>query len=110
MQSQKSAVYTAPAVADRVVQFQNALDVPPYVVVENLDGAVSVPIKYQESDDGSTWTDIAGTNATVNPGQSVSCSVVTSRARVALHAGGNANVLVTVNRTVNGAPLNLGSA
>lgn len=110
MQSQKVASYIAPAVADRVVQFQNSDDVPPYVVVENLDGAVSVPIKFQESDDGTNWTDIAGTNATVNPAESVACSVVTSRARIALHAGGNARVLVTVNRTVNGSPLNLGSA
>ena len=110
MQSQKSAVYTAPAVAAKVVEFNNSLDLAPYVTVENLDGAVSVPIKFQESDDGSTWTDIAGTNATVNPGQSVGCSVVTSRARIALHAGGNARVLVSINRTVNGSPTNLGSA
>lgn len=110
MQSQKSAVYTAPAIASQVVQFQNAPDVPPYVVVENMNGLVSVPIKFQESDDGSTWTDIPGTNATVNPGEAVATSVVTSRSRVALHAGGNAQILVTVNRTVNGSPNNLGSA
>lgn len=110
MHSLKVASYTAPAVADRIVRFYNSDDVPPYVVVENLDGAVSVPIKFQESDDGTNWTDIAGSNATVNPGESVAQSVVTSRAQIALHAGGNARVLVSVNRTVNGAPINLGSA
>ena len=110
MHSLKSAVYVAPVVAAIVTEFYNSSDVPPYVVVENLDGAVSVPIKFQESDDGTTWTDIAGTTATVNPGDSDAQSIVTSRARVALHAGGNASILVSVNRTINGSPNNLGSA
>ena len=110
MQSTKTATYVAPAVADRVLRFRNAQDVPPYVVVENLEGAVSVPIKFQESDDGTNWTDISGTAATVNPGTSVATEVVSSRAMVALHAGGNARIQVTVNRTVNGSPVDLGSA
>lgn len=110
MHSTKTAVYTAPAVAARVVEFYNSADLPPYVVVENLDAGVSVPIKFQESDDGTNWTDIAGTTKTVGPSQSVSTEVVTSKARIALHAGGNASILVTVGRTVNGAPTNLGSA
>lgn len=110
MQSTKTAVYTAPAVAGRVVEFYNSNDLAPYVVVENLESGVSVPIKFQESDDGTNWTDIANTTTTVSPGDSVGTSVVSSRARIALHAGGNAQILVGVNRTINGAPTSLGSA
>jgi len=110
VQSTKSAVYTAPAVADRVTEFQNSADLPPYVSVENLDSSVSVPIKFQESDDGTNWTDIAGTTNTVGPSDSVGVVVVATRAKIALHAGGNARILVSVHRTINGAPINLGSA
>lgn len=110
MQSTQTAVYLAPAVANQVVEFHRPADLPPYVVVENLDAGVSVPIKFQESDDGTSWTDIAGTNSTVGPSDSVGAVVVATRARIALHAGGNAQIQVSVHRTVNGAPTNLGSA
>ena len=110
MHSTKSAVYTAPAVAARIVEFYNSADLPPYVTVENLETGSSVPIEFQESDDGTNWTDITNTTATINPGESVGVEVVSSRARIALHAGGNAQILVGVNRTINGAPTSLGSA
>jgi hypothetical protein len=110
MHSMKQAVYAAPAIAARVVEFYNSADLPPHVVVENLDDAASASIKYQESDDGTTWTDIAGPTATVNPGQADAQSITTARARIALHAGGNVSLNVRVTRHVNGAPNNLGSA
>jgi len=108
--SKKTAVYTAPAIAGVVAQFANSGDLPPYCVVENLDGVASAAIKYQESDDGTTWTDIAGTTATVNPGASDGQRVVASRARIALHAGGNVQIVFSVTRQVDGAPLDLGVA
>jgi hypothetical protein len=108
--STKSAVYSAPAIAARVVEFFNSADMAPYVVVENLDDAASAAIKFQESDDGSTWVDIASTTATVNPGDANAQSVVASRSRIALHAGGNVSLNVHVVRQINGAPSNLGSA
>jgi len=104
------AVYDAPAVADRIVEFRNSGDLPPYCKVENLDGAASAAIRYQESDDGTTWADIAGTTATVTPGESDGQIVVSSRARIALHAGGNVQVQFGLVRQVDGAPGNLGTA
>jgi hypothetical protein len=93
-----------------VFYMNNSLDLAPYVVVENLDDVASATIKYQESDDGSTWTDIAGTPATINPGKANGQIVVTSRRLISLFAGGNVDLLVTVARQVNGSPQDLGVA
>ena len=110
MLSVKRAVYQAPAVADRVANWMNDGDLAHYVVVENLDPTSSCPIRYQESDDGATWVDIAGTTKTINPGESDGQIVTASRARIALHAGGNLSIAVSLARQVDGAPVNLGSA
>jgi len=110
--STKVAVYDAPAIADRILQLNNTGT--PYVVVENQDpasGGASAAIRFQESDDGTNWTDIPDTSATVLPGgKSVATSVLSSRARIALHAGGNVKLLVSVIRTVDGSPIDLGAA
>lgn len=110
MQSLKQGVYTAPAIAARVLEFANGGNLPPYCVVENLSSTTSAPVKYQESDDGTTWTDIPGTTVTVNPGESDGQIVTASRARIALHVGGNLQIIFGVTRQVDGAPLNLGTA
>jgi hypothetical protein len=110
VRSTKAAVYTAPAIAARIVEFANNGDIPPYCVVENIDALASAAIRYQESDDGSNWTDIPNTVATVNPGTINAQVVTTTRSRIALHAGGNVKVTFTVERHVNGAPNNLGVA
>ena len=110
MLSNKTSVYDAPAVADEVVVFANQGALPPYVLVQNLDALASSAIKYQESNDKSTWSDIAATNATVNPGDSNGQQVVTSMAFIRLFAGGNVKLLVSVQRAVNGSPLDLGTA
>lgn len=109
MLSQKTAVYTTPAVADGVVQFANDGDHAPVVTLENLDGAQSVSIKYQESDDGTTWTDIAGTTVVVNPGTLDVQEIVSTRRLIRLHAGNNVQVLFQVQRAIAGAPTSLGS-
>jgi hypothetical protein len=101
--------YDAPAIAAVVFQFSNSGDLAPYVVVENQDDTASAAIRYQESDDGQTWTDIANTTATVNPGESNGQVVTSARARIALHAGGNVKLSVAVIRQINGAPTNLGA-
>ena len=101
--------YNAPAIADVVMQFTNSGDLAPYLVVENLDALASAAIRYQESDDGQTWTDIANTTATVNPGASNGQIVTSARARIALHAGGNVKMSVSVIRQINGAPTILGA-
>lgn len=110
MLSTKSAVYDAPAIADRVVEFSNSGNLPPYCVVENLSATSSASVKYQESDDGVTWTDIPGAVATVNPGESDGRQVTSARAKIALHVGGNLKVQFSVVRQVDGGPLSLGAA
>jgi len=109
MLSTKVAVYTTPSVAAIVVQFSNDSSSPPTVTVENLDGGQSCAIKYQESDDGTTWNDIAGTNATVNPGTLDVQEVVSTRRLIALHAGSAVQVMFNLQRSLAGAPLSLGS-
>lgn len=104
-------VYDAPAVADRIMIFHNPT-LPPVVIVEHFDGTEinSSAIKFQESNDGSSWSDIAGTNATINPGLSNTQTISSGQARLALHAGGNVKLRVTLIRQVDGAPLDLGVA
>lgn len=98
----KSGTIDAPAVAARVIEFRNEGNLPAYVVVENLDGSVSATIKYQESD-GSGWTDIPGTNAVINPGQSDGQIISGATQRdIALFAGGNVKLLVHVVRQTDG--------
>lgn len=106
----ESGIYGAPAIADRIVEFLNNGGVAPTVVIENNDTLSSAEIRFQESDNGSSWTDISDTVATVFPGKSVTKTVISSRARLALYAGGNVKLLVTVIRTVDGSPANLGAA
>ena len=105
----ETGAYNAPAIATVVMQFINSGDLAPYMVVENLDALASAAIRYQESDDGQNWTDIANTTATVNPGASNGQLVASARARIALHAGGNIKMSVSIVRQINGAPTNLGA-
>lgn len=105
---------TAPAIAGRVLEFFNNGNHEPVVIVENQDAAVggaSAAIRFQESDNGVDWTDIPDTAATVMPGgDSVQTLVSSSRARIALNAGGNVPLNVHLIRTVKGSPTNLGTA
>ena len=98
----KSGTIDAPAVADRVVQFRNDGNLPPIVVVENLDAVASAAVKYQEFD-GTSWSDIAGTTVTVDPGESDAqiLSGATGRS-IALNAGGNVKLLFHVGRQADG--------
>lgn len=109
-----AVVYDAPAIAGRVMEFNNNGSQNPVVIVENQDpvtGGASAAIRFQESDNGTDWTDIPDTAATVLPGgKSVLTTVVSLKARIALHAGGNVKLLVTLIRTVDGSPANLGTA
>ena len=107
----KSGVYDAPAIAQRVLEFLNNGNTTPVVIVENLDTASSAAIRFQESDNGVDWTDVPDTAATVLPGgENVLTLTQSSRARIALHAGGSVKLLVTVVRTVKGSPTNIGAA
>lgn len=106
----QTTAYTAPAISQRIVEFNNNGDLPPYIVVENLDTAASASIQYQESDNGVDWAPIVGTTATVNPGKSDGQLVRTPKSRIALFAGGNVKVMLSLIRQVNGSPTNIGAA
>ena len=107
----KSGVYDAPAIAAIVFEFLNNGNTTPVVIVENLDDAASAAIRFQESDNGVDFTDIADTAATVLPGgENVLTLTQSNRARIALHAGGNVKLLVTIVRTVKGSPTTVGAA
>lgn len=110
MRSNKSASYLAPAVGQRVLQFDNNGQLPPYCTVENKDSANGIALHYEDSDDGSTWAPIATTYATVNPGASNGQSVVSTKRFISLFVGGNASLDFSVQRQVNGSPANLGAA
>lgn len=98
----KSGTVAAPAVAGRILEFRNEGNLPPIVIVENLDGSASASIKYQESD-GSSWSDIPGTPATINPHQSDAQMITGATQRdIALFAGGNVKLLIHVIRQADG--------
>jgi hypothetical protein len=110
VRSSKSAVYDAPPVSGRVVEFVNSPDGKPVCTVENLDTLTGLAISYVESDDGSTWAPIANTSASIDPKKSNTQEITSARARIALMAQGNVSFQLTVERQVNGSPTSLGTA
>lgn len=109
MNDQKCTTIDAPSVATQVIKFRNDGNLPPVVIVENLDGSASAAIKYQERDSGA-WLDVAGTTATILPGESNAQMLSGATLReVALHAGGNLKLLVTVIRQEDGETADLGN-
>lgn len=109
MNDQKCTTIDAPSVATQVITFRNDGNLPPVVIVENLDGSASAAIKYQERDSGA-WLDVAGTTATILPGESNAQMLSGATLReVALHAGGNLKLLVTVIRQEDGETADLGN-
>jgi len=109
MNDVKTTTIDAPSVATQVITFRNDGNLPAIVLVENLDGSASAAIKYQERDSGA-WSDISGTNATINPGTSdVQILSGATLREIALHAGGNLKLLVTVLRQEDGEVADLGN-
>ena len=109
----KTVGYDAPAIGARIAEFLNNGSNPPLVVVENrspVSGGATASIRFQESDDGSTWTDVPDTVVSVAPGTVEQKVITSSRSRLALFASGNVPLLVSVLRTVDGSPTNLGAA
>jgi len=105
----KTTTIDAPSVATQVITFRNDGNLPPIVLVENLDDSASAAIKYQERDSGA-WLDVAGTTATVLPEASNAQMLSGATLReIALHAGGNLKLLVTVIRQEDGEVADLGS-
>jgi len=109
MRDTKVTTIDAPALATQVIYFRNDGNLPAVVTVENLDDSASAAIKYQERDSGA-WADIAGATATVLPETSdvQTLSGATLR-NIALHAGGNVKLLVTVSRQEDGEVADLGN-
>jgi hypothetical protein len=94
---------TAPGAGSQVMLFRNdAKSI--YCAVENKDEAISATVKYQESSDGTTWSDITGTTATISPGQ-VNGQIVTSVAPyLALYAQGDVLIEVGLLRQFTFVP------
>lgn len=110
MHSIKNATYLAPSIAARIVEFRNDGDTPPSVLIENTGSSASAGIRFQESDNGTNWTDISNTSATILPGGSNQQYIVSQRSRLALYAQGNVPLSVTVTKQVDGSPEDLGTA
>ena len=109
MRDSKVTTILAPAIASQAVWFRNDGNLPAVVTVENLDDSSSAAIKYQEKDSG-VWVDIAGATATVLPGASDTQIISGATLRnIALHAGGNVKLLVTVTRQEDGEVADLGN-
>lgn len=103
------AVFDAPAIAAIVTQFLNTSGNVPAVVVTNLGTSASCALKFQDSDDGSTWTDITGATATILPGASDGPRLISSVKRlIAIHAGGGMKIKVHVTRVGAVSPASLG--
>ena len=97
----------APPVEAIVLQLRNNASLRPYIIVENKDTLIGLAIKYRESDDGSTWTDIVGTSVNLNPLTSDGQIVQSNKPFIALSAQGDVNMDVHVVRNYNNVLLNL---
>ena len=106
----QTVYYDVPAIGAIISEFRNNGSNPPVVVVENLSPNATASIRFQESDNGQDWTDIADTVASIPPGKNVVRTLVSLRARLAIFGSGNVPVLVTLIRTVDGSPADLGAA
>ena len=110
MHSIKNTTVQAPSIAARIIEFRNDGDLAPIVLIENTGQGLSAAIRFQESDNGSNWSDVANSADTVLPGSSTQQIVVSTKARLALYAQGNVPLSVTVIKQVNGSPTDLGVA
>lgn len=109
MLSTKTELYQAPSLQQRQVFWDNngTLTV---LVVENKGSANSIAIVVQESDDGSTYSDLSGTSKSIAPGKSETLVIISTKRKLALAAQGNESMLVSVQRTINGTVKDLGTA
>jgi hypothetical protein len=97
----------APGIGNRILFFKNYSAIPVYVIVENLDDALSAAIHYESSNDGTTWSTIVGTSKSIPPNQSDGQIIQSSSRDLALFAQGNVQLLITVIRVHNGDNPNL---
>lgn len=85
----------------RVLIFNNDGVIPPHVIIQNLDDTSSAAIQYQESQDGSTFTNLTGTNVTINPRNSNGQIITSSQRYIAVHSVGAVNLEISVIRKRN---------
>lgn len=110
MRSTKNAMYLLPSLSGNVVEFLNDGNEAPVVTIEHIDTGASAAVSIMESNDGTTWTTVSGTTASISPGQSRTFVPTSAMRRLAVRGSGNVKVLVTVGKQVNGSPTDLGAA
>ena len=100
----KSLNMLAPGVAANILSVRNDGSIPVYAIVENLDTTSGLTVKWKETNDGVTFTDIIGSTVLINPVNS-NGQIVPSNARtLVLEAQGNVRIDVHIVKNINGTP------
>jgi hypothetical protein len=93
---------TLPITEERVLVLNKQPDAPRAVLFRHLGKTGETnpaTAKWQESQDGTNWDDIAGTAQVVSAGAATSWLLTSSKPYVALAAFGNVDIEVEVNRS-----------
>ena len=89
------------AIGAEVLKFRNNSPNNPSVTIRNNDPTISLSIEWRDSDDGTTWTTISGTSATITPGNSDTQLVNSTKRLIALFAVCNVSLDYHVARQYN---------
>lgn len=89
---------SVPATEGTVLTVQGPATAEKHVVLHNLDGASTLTYRFQSSDDGSTWVDVAA-DATLAPGLELEVEL-TGATFHRLRASGNLNIAAKVDASV----------
>ncbi len=93
---------TLPITEDRVLILAKQADTPRQIQLRHLGKSgqtTPATLKWQESQDGSNWYDIAGTSITVAAGAGTGWMLTSTKPYVALAGYGNVDVEVSVDRS-----------
>lgn len=97
-----NTTFLTPVTEDRVLILNKQIDAPRAVHLRHLNKTGQtgpVTVKWQESQDGVNWDDIAGTSQVVNAGAGTSWLLNSNKPFVALAAFGNVDVEVQISRS-----------
>ncbi|KKN55300.1 hypothetical protein LCGC14_0583910 [marine sediment metagenome] len=96
-----------PVTEARVLRLTQSASIPRTMSVRHLNETGDTgpaTVKWQESQDGVTFTDIAGTATVLNPGAGQSYLITSTSPFVALSGFGDVAIEVAVQRTDNDSP------
>jgi hypothetical protein len=98
----KIANYTSPAVAGNVFMWRNDSSTTPVLHIKNLSTDTSISCKIRESNDGSIWTDVAGTNVVIDPLAVAVFTPSTALRWLAFYSSGEAPITAMLTGSVSG--------